>query len=486
MKRFAVILLTIILLAACLPSAFCLADSPAYTRLTAILEALRTAEDYADPATIRDVEEAESLIADPTVAAECTEEQLAAVAEYRHLSDRAVVLAELHTAVQLYRRVRFADGEVRKYADGEWQTIDRWQTELIQDMSAQTNIEAMRAAVSAYLDRVRTLPVYDEVYDSWELRFNAAVRAEADLLYDKVNRYREGLGLAPLYTPTFIVAMSEDSATEFAAFAAANVTPYEGVVEAYFDALYESRRLGFYVDVARIKAEWSDYEAAVAAVTPVVDQAEIALDTARRQAVETLRAAIEASDYVQSLSGTDLALYRALPQMMEESLASAENEDEVREILDGYMALLTPDALEPARKGLDGLAVAAIVVGAVSVLLFAVYFIMRRRTTRGGDNTLGAEIMLAELQSMADGEASYEAESQEGDLPTEGEDDSAQPTNASDAPSESGEQEDMPSASLDARDALTEATDREIDAPQDEENTDADDADDTTDGEGAS
>jgi len=417
MKRFWALLLifSLILPMAFLPSAFCDAEPAASARFGEILDALATFTSYASPQVLSLVEEAEGLLPDTDVQTDYTEEQLAKVAYYRHCFHRDCTVEEMRSKVKFYRYVRYSNADEREYADGEWAAIIDVYSEVVIAIDEADTPEEMTALRNDFFESIHVLPVYQEVYDAWEPVLNEVVNAEISRLAAKINAFRAGVGLPSVTQPIFIAVTTQNCVEDFSAFAEANLTDASSVSSTFANAVTDAVLLGLYADKAEMQSVWDAYRYAVDAATAYASPAEIALNNKKNAAVAALKQAIADSAYIQRLTGADYALYQELPNMMYEQLAEVDSEQEVDRVLGDYLALLEPEALQKPTSRLSGLTIAIIVLACVTVVLFAAYFVMRfRRGAAPKGDKKGAEQMLAELRGL-----SAEKAQAEGDSPDE-------------------------------------------------------------------
>lgn len=412
MKRFLVLIaLTVFLLAAFLPSAFCVADEAVVARFGTLLERLDAAANYLDGQVVQDIEEAEALADNADVQAAYSAEDLAKVPAYRLRYEKEVALEDLFVCVKLDRYVRI-DREERTFAYGEWQRIATLYDEVKDTIGAATAKQDVWSAKQGFYDAVAALPQYDEVYDAYTTRFEAAVQPHADALYQKVNAYRVAEGYVAKEGPIFRLADYYGFVDSFEAYVDANLADGTLVKKTMNDAMAALVEMGLYATEQQMSTVWADYDEAIRAATVAITPDEAILVAAVNQAVATFTQAIADSQYIQSLSGTDYAMYQALPNVLREDLQSAQSVEEVNAMLADYMQLLQPGSYERPQNKLNTLVILIIVMGSVSVVLFAAYFIMRARAKANQPAKQDAAVLLSELQAMANEAKAKEEASQ--------------------------------------------------------------------------
>jgi len=401
MKRFVPLLTIVILvLAAVLPSAFCMAEESVAARFAALLDALEGMENYANGQALGYIEEAEALLDEPEVQQAYDQDDLDKVAVYRLYYERDCSLAELADRVRIGQRVRFGAGEERTYASREWDEIETSYQAAVERICSATSASAMQEAVSSVLAEAMLLPTYSEIYDQWCERYDRVVNREIGAIATRVNAYRRELGVDETEAPTFLVRSAESSSAMFEAYLAANVEDAASIAEAFGNALEATSLLGLYAIEDEMRSVWADYRAATATAALLTPQREVDLSAAIDAAVDTLRRAVANSDYVASASAEDQAFYYALPEVMRREMQNAEDEAEVEEMLALYLARIEADSMVQPKQKLGTLGILMIVTAAISVLLFAAYFVMKRRQPPRKKDKNATEL-LAELQAMA-------------------------------------------------------------------------------------
>ena len=403
MKRIFVLSLVLVLvLTAFSPCALFSSAEVDPARLGEILTALSEYDNFASGQVLTLLEEAESLLDYPEVVAAYSQEDLDKVPLYRRYYHRDCTLAEIKSRLShTNRTVSFSSTDVRRYAEREWSAVLDAYSEAKADVELAATLDDMTGIRTHFFDTIRTFPVYDEVYDAWTLRVEETVNQKIAFVVAKVNAYRAGENMPALAAPVFSANRVSDGADDFQAFTSTHLSDAAAVNAAFSSCLSATLSLGLYAASSDMEACWADYDAAASSATPVVPAAERTLTEAKRRAVETLRAAIEGSAYVQSLTGTDYALYLSFPDLLEHDLAEAESVEEVQAALDGYLSLLEPETIEKPKAKKNVFTILIIVFACISGALFIAYFVLRFARGTGGRDAGGADKMLAELERLS-------------------------------------------------------------------------------------
>lgn len=406
MRRvFALALAVILLLAAFVPSAFCVAEPGDAARFGQLLTDLEGVDNYATGQVKGWIEEAEALLDSADVQAAYSAEDRAKVPLYRRYYDRDCTLVEFRDAVKLNQYVRFAAGDSRTYYREEWAAITTRYNATIQAVEEAETSAAMRQATTAFFAEVGQLITYDELRARWYQCETAVIGRAVDAFAAKVDAYRTAQGLQTMTAPRFDAYSSGAFVESFEAYAAANTADTTTLVNTLRQGIEDVRALDYYAREEQMSPLLSDFATAVEAAVIEAQDVRSALDVVKDHAMDVLRRAIANSQYVASLEDpADVAFYQqALPELMRVELQSAQTEDEVQAVLAEYLDLLdTPMEGEGTiRPKLDTVAIMAIVTGSLSVVLLVFYFVLRVRNKSKKGDRKGAAEMLAELQTLA-------------------------------------------------------------------------------------
>ena len=440
MKRIFALLLIIFLLAAFVPSAFCVAepnDAAAFDQLLADLKA--AAENTVDADAVADfatlevlgwIERAEALLdsADvQTAHADDWADVQAEVALYRCYFNRADVIKGFCNKVKLNQYVSFAAGDRHTYYYEEWSTISDLFDATIDAVKAATVRSTMEEAVSSFFEEVGQLVTYDELRSQWYAAEEAVVRDCVAQFVAKVDAARTSRGMAVMAAPYFDVTSASRFVSDFDTYAAANMTDASSLTAALRQGFEGIEALDYYAHEADIRECMQGFGLAVESAAIEPKDVRSGVDIAKDHAMDVLLRAIADSEYVASLSGTDAAYYRqVLPEMMRHDLAETDDAEVVQEILLSYLEMLNLEIVEEQqpKSTLDPIYIAMIVTASLSVVLLILYFILRAKAGPKKNERKDATVMLAELQALA---AQHKAaEAQQNDISEQAEETSTE------------------------------------------------------------
>jgi hypothetical protein len=434
MKRTVTIFIIVFLLAALLPSAFCVAEDNKVQRYGELIDALesklRGDDAYCTQEVLDDIQEAVALASEPAVQTEVGEAQCRRAAFYQ---EAYMLLADLAERIK-DKSVQYADSDIRRYAYKEWENVISLYATTVANMREAETVDEMRGLRDRLFDAIETIPVYQDVYEQWTTTVDEVVNAKVVELVDKVNAYRKEKGLKEVHIGKFQVVFVEDCTEDFNAFVQAYLQDADALKAAFASAISATLSLDLYASKAEIETQWSGYSAQVSIAVPHISEQDIALEKAKTDAVDTLNKAIADSTFIASLSEMDRVVIMTFPELMKEELQDAATVEEVNFILTNYLALLEPEAYDlleheetNQKSKISNINIAIIVMGSISVLLFVAYFILRARNKSVKTDEQGAEDMLRELQVFA-------ATHQDGAQPAEGEVDAQESQTPTDQP----------------------------------------------------